>query len=76
MSSDKPTKKQSVPPKTQEQLEAEAALEAACAGQAEAACQLDAAATSLKKTVSSSKMQAVRLPTPSQTDLETPAPKR
>jgi len=64
-------KKQSMPPKkTKEEEEAEAALEAACAATSAAACELDASAKKLRRTVSDTKLQAVRLPTPSQVELE------
>lgn len=64
--------KSSVPPKSAEEEEADAAFDAACQGAHVAAKKLDASATSLKRTVSDSKMQAVRLPTPSQLELEVP----
>lgn len=76
--SDKPTSKSkpSVPPKSKEQEEADAALDAACAGVTQAGVELDATATRLKRTISEQKMKAVRLPTPSQLDLEPMPAKR
>ena len=60
----------SLPPKSKEEIEAEAALDAACVEAAEAARRLDKTTTTLKKTISDSKMKAVRLPTPSQLELD------
>mgnify|MGYP001571450302 CR=1 FL=1 len=68
-------KRSSVPPKSTEELEADAAHDAACASAKEAAQKLDATAAGLKRTISDSKMKAVRLPTPSQLDLESPPEK-
>jgi hypothetical protein len=67
----------SLPPKSKEEIEAEKALETACAETAEAAKKLDRSATTLRRTISDQKMKAVRLPTPSQLDVEAskPAPK-
>jgi hypothetical protein len=79
MASDKPTSQPTPsvpPPKSKEQEEADKALDAACQGVAAAGAELDASAKSLKRTISDSRMRAVRLPTPSQLDLEAPAPKR
>lgn len=73
MASEKPTSKPAPsvpPPKSKEQEEADKALEAACAEIATQNAELDAAARSLKRTTSDSKMRAVRLPTPSQLDLD------
>ena len=78
-SDDKPTSKPAPsvpPPKSKEQEEADKALEAACAEIATQNAELDAAAKSLKRTTSDSKMQAVRLPMPSQFDLEPSPAKR
>ena len=61
--------KTSVPPKSAEEIEADAALDAACESANAAAKRLDASATSLKRTISG-QMQAVRLPTPSQLELD------
>lgn len=66
--------KKSLPPKSEEEIEADAAHEAACEAAKDAAKRLDASAAGLKRTISASKMQAVRLPTPSEMDLEAPAP--
>lgn len=68
--------KSSVPPKSHEEVEAEAAFDAACRDMKETAQKLDASASRLKKTISDSKMRAVRLPTPSQLELEPQPPKR
>lgn len=66
----------SLPPKSKEELEAEAAHEAALAGASAAAKKLDKSATTLKRTISDPKMKAVRLPSPSQIEVEAkPAPK-
>jgi hypothetical protein len=72
----KPSQKPpSLPPKSQEELEAEAALEAACVDTVEAAKKLDKSATGLKRTISDSKLKAIRLPTPSQLELDRLPPK-
>lgn len=82
MPSDKPDKPESrptpsrPPPKSKEQEEADKALDAACAEIATRNAELDAAAKSLKRTTSDSKMRAVRLPTPSQLDLDPLSAKR
>lgn len=60
----------SMPPKSKEEIEAEKALEAAIADTHKAAKKLDESATGLKRTISDSKMRAVRLPTPSQVELD------
>lgn len=60
----------SLPPKSKEEIEAEAALEDACAKTEAAAKKLDKETAGLKRTISDSKMRAVRLPTPSQLELE------
>jgi hypothetical protein len=65
-----------MPPKSAEELEADEACNAAREALAEATKKHEAAATSLKRTISGSQMQAVRLPTPSQLELEAPPPKR
>lgn len=67
--------KKSLPPKSQEELEADAAHDAACEDAKQAAKRLDASAEGLKRTISDSKMKAVRWPTPSQLDLESPPEK-
>jgi hypothetical protein len=63
-------KSPSLPPKSPEELEAEAALEAACEGAKDSAKKLDKETAGLKRTISDHKMKAVRLPTPSQLELE------
>jgi hypothetical protein len=65
-----------IPPKSNEELEADAAFDAACEDVKLEAKKLHASATSLKRTVSDSKMQAVRLPTPSQIEMEAQPSKR
>lgn len=65
----KPEKPSSIPPKSSEELEAEAACAAARKEFAEAAKKHDEAATSLKRTISDPKFRAVRLPTPSEVEL-------
>jgi hypothetical protein len=65
----------SLPPKSKEEEEAEAKLDAACAGTAEAAKKLDASTTKIRRTISDQKMKAVRLPTPSQLEID-PSVKR
>jgi hypothetical protein len=65
----------SLPPKSKEEEEAEAKFDAACVGTDEAAKKLDASATKTRRTISDSKMRAVRLPTPSQIEID-PAVKR
>lgn len=67
--------KSSVPPKSQEELEADAAHDAACEAAKDAAKRLDASAAELKRTISGP-MQAVRLPTPSQLEMEAQPSKR
>jgi len=69
-----PEKKSLPPPKSQEETEADEAHAAACEAAKEAAARLDASATSLKRTISGP-MQAVRLPTPSQLEMEAQPPK-
>jgi DNA invertase Pin-like site-specific DNA recombinase len=64
----------SLPPKSKEEIEAEQALEAACAKTTEAAKKLDTSATTLRRTISDSKMRAVRLPTPSQLEHDAKPP--
>lgn len=68
-------KRSSNPPKSAEELEADAAFEAACEDVKKEAKKLDASATSLKRTISDQKLKAVRLPTPSQLELE-PLPQK
>lgn len=58
------------PPKSKEQEEVDKALEAACAEITTQTAELDAAAKSLKRATSDSKMKAVRFPTPSLLDLD------
>lgn len=70
---DKP--RSSVPPKSLEELEAHAAYEAACEDVKAEAQKLHASAKSLKRTISGSRMHAVRLPTPSELEIEAPPPK-
>lgn len=60
----------SLPPKSKEEIEAEKALEEACVGTAEAAKKLDKSATTLRRTISDSKLRAVRLPSASQLELD------
>jgi hypothetical protein len=60
----------SASPKSKEEVDAEAALDAACVSTDEAAKKLDESATKMRRTISDSKMRAVRLPTPSQLELE------
>jgi hypothetical protein len=65
----KPTSKPpSNPPETQQ--EADKALEDACEQVSSAAKKHDKVATELKRTISDPKMRAVRLPTPSQMEME------
>jgi len=75
---EKPTSKPkpSVPPSSKEQEDAEKALEAACADVTAASAELDAAARKLKRTTSDQKMKAVRLPMPSQHEVDSPPAKR
>jgi len=70
----KPDKSSNPPPKSQEQLEADAEHQAACDAANAAARLLEASANSLKRTISGP-MQAVRLPTPSQLEMEAQPPK-
>jgi hypothetical protein len=56
----------SLPPQSPEELEAEAALDAACKDAKDSAKKLDKVTTGLKRTISDPTMRAVRLPTPSQ----------
>lgn len=60
----------SMPPKSKEELEAEKAYDAAIADAHAAAKKLDKSATDRKRTISDQKMRAVRLPTPSQIELD------
>lgn len=75
---EKPTSKPrpSVPPKSKEQEEADEAYEKACAEIAAQNVELDAAAKRLKRTTSDSKMKAIRLPMPSQHEVDSPPAKR
>lgn len=65
----------SKPPPTKEDVErAEREFEEACASVDEKAKKHDHAAKCLKKTISDPKFRAVRIPTPSQLELEQPKP--
>ena len=75
---EKPTSKPkpSVPPKSQEQEEVDKALDAACAEIETQNAELDAATRKLRRTTSDQKMKAVRLPMPSQHEVDSPPAKR
>jgi hypothetical protein len=72
MTQAKPTSKP--PPKEEELEQAKRELEEACAQTEVASKKHEQAVTSLKKTISNPKLQAVKLPTPSQVELEAAKP--
>lgn len=68
------TTQQSKPPPKEEMDQARKELEEACAATDVASKKHDDAIAGLKKTISNPKLQAVRLPTPSQLELEAKPP--
>lgn len=60
----------SLPPKSPEEIAAEKAFDEAIAGTCEAAKKLDKSATDRRRTISDQKLRAVRLPTPSQIEVD------